>query len=99
MRFIERSSARLAEENHTIGVGALGIVIHSPAVSGLGKLLIVDEDEDRLQASFHSTRQRGLFQLYLAASNFSHLKGNVAAGPEDAMELAKNFGHGGLPLL
>ncbi len=71
---------RFPEQYDAVGVGALEIVVHAPAVGGFGEFLVVDEDEDGFQASGDAAGQDGFLQFDFAAPDFADFKGDVATG-------------------
>src|SRR3954468_13339024 len=94
-----RSSERLflPEQHDAVCVCAFGIVVNSPAVGGLGKFLVVDEDEERTKAGGDAAGENGLFQFNGAGAEFADFEGDMPAWFEDAMELAENSGDDLLP--
>ena len=87
-----------AEQDDAVGVGAFGVVIHAPAIGGFGEFLVVDKNEERIKSGSDAAREDGLFQLDRAASaDFTDFESDVAARLKDAVQLAKDSGHGLLP--
>ena len=54
---------RSAEEDDAVRVGALGHVAHTPAIRGLGELLIVDEHEHGFEARRDAAGQNGFLHV------------------------------------
>jgi hypothetical protein len=88
-----------SEEDDAVGVGAFGVVLDAPAVSGLGEFLVVDEDEFGIQAGCNAAGEDGFFEFDFAAADFADFKGDVSTGFEDATEFVEGAGHDGLPVL
>jgi len=65
---------RLTKEHNPIRIRPFEIVIHAPAVRGLGEYLIVYEDEQRFQSGGDSSRQYGILQFRFSAVNFATSK-------------------------
>jgi hypothetical protein len=91
--------SRFPEQDDAVCIGSFGHVVHTPAVGGFGELLVVDQNQERLQTCCYAAGQDGFLESGLAGMNFAHLKGNVAAGFQNAIQLTKDPGHDGLPLL
>ena len=60
-------------------------------------MLVVDEHELRLQPCCNAARQHRFFQLELAATDFTDLKCDEAAGPQHTMNLPECVAHRPLP--
>ena len=67
------------KQNYSVGVRALGVVAHAPAVGGLGELLAVDEDEDELKSGGQSGLDDVPFELDLAVANLADFECNEAS--------------------
>src|SRR5436190_13073729 len=87
-----------SEENDSVRVGAARVIVHTPAIGGLGKLLIINQHKLRLQAGVKSSGQDCFFEPGFSAMDFADLEGDVAARFKDTMKFAQDFSHRGAPL-
>src|SRR5262245_7551322 len=74
-----RLSGGFLEYHNPVGVRAFGMVVHAPAVGGLGEFLVIDEEEGRSQSGCDAARHHRLFQLDLSAADFPHFERHVPA--------------------
>src|ERR1700686_3213903 len=72
-------SSRLPEQHDAVGVGPLGVVIDTPARSGLRELLRIDQHQDRVQPRTNPAPHDVLLEANTAGSNLTHLECHVAA--------------------
>jgi len=86
------------KEHYAVGVCAHGVIFHAPAVSGLGELLAINEDERGGESCATTCGNDTLLKADGASAEFADFKGDPTAGAQDAMYFIQSAGHPSLPV-
>src|SRR4026207_325114 len=84
------SSAGLSENDHPVGIRALAVVRHAPAVCRLREVLRVDQNQHGFESRRHTCRDHDLFELQGTPPDLTDFERDVSPGPQRASQ----FGQG-----
>jgi AcrR family transcriptional regulator len=89
----------LPEHTDAVRVGALAVVVDTPARRGLGEFLRIDQHEDKAQARLNPARYHVLLQSNAAASHLTYFECDVTAGLQHAGQFHEHLRHRRAPIL